>query len=116
MVAAAAALLAYPLARYASTDVMLAVAAGGILSTLNAVLGFFAIEYGFDKSYTTFLKAVVGGMGIRLLLMLGAMLVLILVARMDTAALTVSMLGFYLVYLVLEILWIQNRVMVKNRN
>ncbi|MBP1678510.1 MAG: hypothetical protein H6Q29_421 [Bacteroidetes bacterium] len=112
----AATLLAYPLLRYASPAVTVGVVAGAAMSTLNVLLGFIAIEYAFGKSYTTFLKVVIGGMGVRMLGMLGMMLVLILVFRVQALPLTLSMLVFYLVYLVLEILFIQTKVVVKSQD
>jgi len=112
----AATLLAYPLLRYASPAVTVGVVAGAAMSTLNVLLGFIAIEYAFGKSYTTFLKVVIGGMGVRMLGMLGMMLVLILVFRVQALPLTLSMLAFYLVYLVLEILFIQTKVVVKSQD
>jgi hypothetical protein len=86
-----------------------------VLSTCNALFGFMMIEYGFGKSYTTFLKAVVGGMGLRMAFMLGSLLVLILVCRMHAVALTVSVVLFTSVYLVLEIIYLQRKVDVKNQ-
>jgi hypothetical protein len=112
----AGAVLAYPLVRYASPGVVVAVVAGAVMSTLNALLGYVSIEYAFGKSYTTFLKVVIGGMGLRMLAMLGIMLVLILSLHMQPLPLTLSMLGFYLVYLVLEVLFIQTKVMVKGQD
>jgi hypothetical protein len=109
------ALAAYPLSRYGSPEVITAAAIGALLSTVNVLLGFFAIEYAIDKSYTVFLKAVLGGMGIRMLLLLGAMLVLILVFHLHAVAFTVSLLGLYLIYLILEILFIQKKVLLRNQ-
>lgn len=109
-----AAVLAYPLIRFASPGVVVAAASGAAMSTLNAILGYVAIEYAFGRSYTTFLKVVIGGMGVRMLAMFGIMLVLILVVRVQPLPLTLTMLGFYLVYLVLEILFIQTKVAVKS--
>jgi len=112
----AAAVLAYPLVRYASPAVAVAVVAGAVISTLNALLGYCSIEYAFGKSYTTFLKVVIGGMGVRMLGMLGIMLVLILAFHVQPLPLTLSMLGFYMVYLVLEVLFIQTKVLVKGQD
>lgn len=111
----ACALAAYPLIRFGTSDVILAAALGALLSTVNVLLGFLAIEYAFNKSYTVFLKAVFGGMGVRMLLLLGAMLLLILVFRVHTLALMVSLLGFYAIYLVLEVLFIQRKVLLRNQ-
>jgi hypothetical protein len=108
---AAALVLAYPLAHYASWDVILGVMLGAFLSTFNVLLGFAAIEYAFDRSYSVFLRTVLGGMGLRLILMLGMMMGLILMFHVHVVALTISLLGFYLVYLVLEVLFIQRKML-----
>jgi hypothetical protein len=111
----AALLGAYPLLRYAPAEIQLAVSVGAVMSTVNVLLGFLAIEYSFDKSYTTFLKAVLGGMGVRMALLLGVLLVLIRFGGLHAVALTVSLLGFYAVFLVLEVLFIQKKVLIKNQ-
>ncbi len=102
---------AWLLAIYGSEEMLIAAAAGALLSTLNVLAGFLTIEYAFEKSYTTFLKSVLGGMGIRMALMIGALLVLIRFVQLHAVALTLSVLGFYLVYLVLEILFLQRRML-----
>ena len=109
------ALAAYPLSRFGSSEVIVAAAIGALLSTVNVIFGFLAIEYAFDKSASVFLKAVLGGMGIRMLFLLGAMLVLILVFQVHAVALTISLLGFYSIYLILELLFIQKKVMLRNQ-
>jgi hypothetical protein len=111
----ACALAAYPLSRYGSPEVITAAIVGALLSTVNVLLGFLAIEYAFDKSYSVFLKAVLGGMGLRMVLLLGILIVLILVFHLHTVALTISLLSLYLIYLVLEILFIQKKVLLRNQ-
>ena len=107
---------AYPLVRYASPEILIAASVGALLSTVNVLVGFLAIEYSFNKSYTTFLKTVLGGMGVRMGLMLITLLLLIKVVGLHTVALTVSLLGFYLIFLILEILFIQKKVVIKNQS
>jgi hypothetical protein len=114
--AAAAAIGGYPLARYAPEDVILGVVLGAGLSTLNVFLGYLAIELSFGKSYTVFLRTVLGGMGIRLVFMLALLAALITVFQVQAAALTISLLGFYVVFLLLEVLFIQRKVTAKNAN
>ena len=114
VLAATGVALAYPLATYGSAEIAFAVIIGALLSTVNVLLGFLAVEYSFEKSYTTFLKAVLGGMGLRMLFLLGVMLVLILRFHVQAVALTVSILAFYLIFLVMEILFIQKKMAVKN--
>lgn len=110
-----AAIAAYPLVRFCSGEVILAAAVGAFLSTVNVLLGYVAIEYSFGKSYSTFLKMVLGGMGVRMAVLLAALVILIKLFDLHAVALTVSMLTFYLIYLVLEILFIQRKIVAKNQ-
>jgi hypothetical protein len=107
---------AYPMVRYGSPEILIAASTGALLSTINVFVGFLAIEYSFNRSYTTFLKTVLGGMGVRMALMLVALLVLIKAVGLHAVALTVSLLGFYVVFLVLEVLFIQKKVITKNQS
>ncbi|MEW6509683.1 MAG: hypothetical protein AB1428_01850 [Bacteroidota bacterium] len=115
VLAGSAALIAFPLVQYGTPEIVWAVAAGALLSTVNVLLGYVAIEYSFEKSYTTFVKAVLGGMGLRMAAMLAALTALIVFGGMHAVALTVSVMGFYAVYLVMEIVFIQRKVSLKNR-
>lgn len=112
---AAVVVLAYPLYRLGSGDAVVAVVVGALLSTANVLAGFLMIELTFEKSYSSFLKAVLGGMGIRMSVLLGLMALGIAVLHLDAMWFSVSLLGFYLLYLVLEILYLQKKVDVKNR-
>ena len=47
--------------------------------------------------------------------MLGALLVLIMVVQLHALALMISLLGFYVVYLILEVLFLQRRVLEKGQ-
>jgi hypothetical protein len=111
----AALLLALPMALFATGEILTAVAAGAALSTVNVMLGYAAIRYSFEKSHTTFLKAVLGGMGLRLLFMLGAFIALVVGLGLQAIAFTVSLLVFYAVFMVLEIVFIQRQMTVRNR-
>ena len=90
-------------------EVSRAVVAGAILSTLNVLAGYLAIEVSFEKSHTTFLKAVLGGMGIRVGVMLVLIVAFVRLGGFHATALVVSVLGFYVVYLVLELFYIQRK-------
>ena len=111
-----AAAAAYPVARYGTGDMAIAAAVGALLSTVNALAGYLTIEYSFERSHTTFLKAVLGGMGVRMVLMLGALLFSIKVVGLDAVALCVSLLSFYVVYLAMEILFLQKRATSRSQN
>ena len=103
-------LAAYPLAKFGSEDIVVASVIGALLSTVNVLLGYIAIEYSLDKSYTTFIKTVIGGMGLRIVGLVGILLILVKLFGLHMLALTISLLGFYVVYLVLEVLFIQKRI------
>jgi len=111
----AGAILAWPLAVYATAEIRAAVAAGAAVAGANVLLGYLAIRYAFGRSYTTFLKAVLGGMGIRLLFMLGVFTLLLVDFGMHAVALTCSLLGFYAVFMILEIVFLQRQMAARNR-
>jgi len=108
-------LLAYPLAVWGTGETLKAVVAGALLSTANVLAGYAAIEYSFNKSYTTFVKAVIGGMGLRMVVMLGALAALIMLGGLHPVALTSSLMGFYAIFLIMEILYIQKKASFKNQ-
>jgi hypothetical protein len=111
--AGAAVLAAYPLSEFATRPVTTGVVAGASMSLLNLLLGYAAIEYSFDKSHTTFLKYVLGGMVARLMLMWGVLLVLVWFYNVHAASLMLTLLFFYVLNLVLEIAYLQKRVQSK---
>ena len=113
-VVGSAALAYYPLSAFATPDVIDGVIAGGIVGFLNLMLGYAAIEFGFDKSNTTFLKIVLGGMVVRLLLMWGALAVMLKYYDFHEASLIFALLFMYIMALVLEIYYLQKKVAVKS--
>ena len=86
------------------------VVVGAVLSTANALAGFLAFEYTLERSYTAMLKAVLGGMAVRLVFMLGMLVLLIKVVGLNAVPLVASLLSYYVIYLVLEVQYIQERV------
>ncbi|MBI2619376.1 MAG: hypothetical protein HYW57_04790 [Ignavibacteriales bacterium] len=90
------------------------VLAGAMVSIVNFLLGFASVEYAFEKSHTTFLKIVLGGMVGRLLAMTGVVLVLIKVYGYDALALMLSLVGYYIVNLAFEIMFLQKKVTLKS--
>jgi len=108
---AGAAVLAYfPISQFATAEVLRGIVAGGTMSFVNLLLGYAAIELSYNRSHTTFLKYVLGGMVFRLMLMWGVLLLLIGYFHMHSAALMLSLLFFYIMNLVLEIFYLQKRV------
>lgn len=103
----------YPLAVYSNTEIIIAVAVGAMLSTANIIAGYLSIEYAFNKSMTQFLKTILGGLGIRLFLLLLAMLFAIQVLKLHLLAFTISLFIYYVIFLVLEIFYIDKKVRAK---
>jgi hypothetical protein len=106
---AVAVLACYPLSRFASQEIINSVIAGIVLSVVNVTMGYAAIEYSFNKSYTIFIQVVLGGVGIRLFFMVGMLLLLIGVFKLHSIALVSSLFGMYSIFLVLEVLYIHNK-------
>jgi hypothetical protein len=111
--AGAAVLTYYPISEFATAEVLRSIVAGGVISLINLLLGYAAIEMSFNRSQTTFLKYVLGGMVGRLLLMWGVVLLLLWVYRFQSASLMLSLLFFYVMNLVLEIFYLQKRISAK---
>lgn len=104
----------YPMITRFSRETNIAVVTGTMLSAVNIFLGYAAIEYSIGRSYTTFLKVVMGGMGIRMVVLLGSFLICLKIVGMPVIPLSAAMMSFYGVFLVLEILYIQTRFHTKN--
>lgn len=106
----------YPLLKFGTNEIIEAVIIGAILTTVNVLLGYAAIEYSLGKSTTTFFKFVIGGMGIRLFLMAVILVLLIKVFQLHVGALISSMGIFYVVFLTLEVFYIQKKINSKQQS
>jgi hypothetical protein len=109
-------LAVYPLSRFAGQEIIGGVIAGIVLSVINVMIGYVAIEYSFNKTYTLFIQVVLGGVGIRLFFMVGMLLLLIGVFKFHSIALVGSLFGMYTIFLVLEVLYIHNKWQHKIQN
>ncbi len=107
---------AYPVLKLGSIGTVRAAACGAFLMTANVLAGYAAVNYSIGKSTTTFMKYVLGGMGIRMLVLVVIMLILIERFEVDAGALVASMGIFYVVYVTLEIIFIQQKVNAKQQN
>ncbi|MEO5931423.1 MAG: hypothetical protein ABIR47_15930 [Candidatus Kapaibacterium sp.] len=114
ILAVLAAVLAYPLYAWCTAPVMNAIVASAIIAFVNALLGLFALEYAIDKPNNTFMIAVFGGMGLRMGLILVTITIL-LVTGAHPLALSLSLMGFYVVYLVAEIIYITRELTRRSR-
>lgn len=99
-----------PLFLFTGREIRWSVVVGGILAFTNLVLGYAAIEYSFEKPTHTFLKTMLIGTGIRLAMLMTAVVVLTKVFQFHVLALMMSLLVFYAINLALEIYFLDQRV------
>lgn len=100
----------YPLAVYANREMIYGIIAGCAVSVVNVLAGYLSIEYAFDRSNTAFLRIILGGMGIRLLVVAAAIVLLLKVFHRDIYGLVFSFFFFYIVFAVLEILFLNRKI------
>ncbi len=100
------------LSLYGSAETLRAAIGAAVLSFVNVLLGYGSIELSVNKSSITFLKIVLGGIGARLFLMAGLVLVMIRYFGFQPLSLTVSLLFFYVLNLGLEIYFLETKASV----
>ena len=105
----------YPLVKYFPPEVMESFFAAGLLSFVNIVIGYLAVEYSFPKSNTMFLKVILGSMLARLIGMGAAVVLLVEVLHFPALALMLSLLLFYGMNLALEVYFLQKKVALRHQ-
>jgi hypothetical protein len=106
-------LAVYPMSVYATGPIVESFLASGLMSLAHLLLGYAFIELGFEKSNTSFLKIVLGGSVVRLLLLVGGVFLLVRVYGFHSLWLMLSLLLFYSLNLALEIYLLQKKVSLK---
>ena len=99
-----------PLMLTSNPEVVRSVVASGVASLFHILVGYALIEIGFDKPNTTFLKIILGGTLVRMILLVGVVFVLIRFYQYHTMSLMISFLMYYVLNLILEIHLLQKRV------
>jgi hypothetical protein len=108
-----AGLVVLPMALLADHEVVRSVVASGAASLIHLLVGYTLIEVGFDKPNTTFLKIILGGTLLRMIVLVGIVFVLIRFYQFHTMSLMISFLMYYVLNLVLEIYILQKKVALK---
>ncbi len=98
---------------YGSREALEATSAAGIISIAYLLVGYFSIEYSFDKDNITFLKFVLGGIGIRMFVTAAIVFLLIRYLSVQAFSLVVSLLYFYILNLGLEIYFLETKVRIR---
>ena len=86
-----------------------AAASGALLAALNSVCAYFLALWSAGRSTSTFFTAVLGGMVARMLVLLAAVLAGVLLAGLPKVPFTVSLLSYFVAFLVLELTVLSRR-------
>lgn len=100
--AAGAAALGLLRARF-EPEVLQGAAVGGTLAVAGAIAGLFLSAWGFDKRQTRFFAALVFGILGRLVVYGATLIYVALGTSINLIATVVAMLGFHVVFMILEI-------------
>jgi hypothetical protein len=111
--AAVTVVMVFVLSKVSAPEGVESAVAGALVSLANFLLGFFAIEYSYERSHTTFLKVVLGGMVARLFAMTATVVVLIKAFEYDALTLMLTLLGYYAMNLAFEVVFLQKKVTLK---
>ncbi len=83
---------------------------GYLVSLINILFSFFSIKWAFNKANRTFLSVMLGGMGIRIVILFAALFYVRSLPEVHLIAFTMSLIGFYLTLQFFEIKYIQNEL------
>lgn len=83
---------------------------GYLVSLVNILFAFFSIKWAFKKSTKTFFAVVLGGMGIRFIVIILALFFVWKVAQVPLLGFIISLVGFYLTLQFFEVRYIQKEL------
>jgi hypothetical protein len=95
---------------------LMAALIGCAISTANIIAGAASIVWSFDKPQPVFLKAILGGMAVRMMAIFTALILIVKLTDLLIYPLVGSMFGFYLVFQVLELRFVVNRGQVQKES
>lgn len=110
---AAAILGGYPLYVYWGVDMVRAAAVGFGIGALNALAGGLSAIWSFDRPQPVFLKALLGGMVVRMLVVCVGLVLLIKFTALSVYGLVFSLFLSYLLFQILEIRFFVKRAAVR---
>lgn len=95
--------IGYPVYAWGSQDMLIASMVSCIICSVNALTGGGIALWAKGKDQSIFLKAVFGGMGIRLFIILILFFSALKLAKLHAFSLTLSLFLFYILFQILEI-------------
>ncbi|MFA6515470.1 MAG: hypothetical protein WCT42_04410 [Candidatus Paceibacterota bacterium] len=100
----------YPLMKYGTEQIVNGVIAGVVLSLVNVLIGYVVIQFSLNKSYTTFIQIVLGGIVLRLFVMVGLLLICVGLLKLHSISVVGSLFVMYIIFLTMEVLYIHKKV------
>lgn len=104
-----------PIAIWGSHELIKASIASGLIALGNVVVGCYLLEYAIDKSNQVFLISVFGGMFARMLVIL-VLFAILQRSGYDATTLALSLMGFYVAFLIAEIVYVLRELNKRNAN
>ncbi len=102
-------LMALPLYFLADPKMIWGVISGCVVSAICFTVGFYAVCQTLEASFNTLMLAVFGGMLIRLLFIGAIFLLIVSVTSLHVFSFLASLLGFYALYMVIELYFVKTR-------
>jgi len=93
----------YPMYAYGGEAMLQAGGVGAAICAINVLLGCAVSLWAFEKSQAIFFQAILGGMGIRLMVIGAFFFMLVRFSEIHVLGLTLSLFLFYVVFQFLEI-------------
>jgi hypothetical protein len=103
-------LIAVPLYYLATPVIVWGVLVGCLLSAICFTAGFYAICHSFQRSFRVLMITLFGGMLARLVLIGTIFILLVNLTSLHVTSFLVSLLGFYVVYLVIELHFVHSKL------
>jgi hypothetical protein len=94
--------LLWPLAGALGPGGWSAAAWGAILAVLNTLAAYWLVRWSEDRPTVWFFRAILGGMLVRMTLLLAAVILALRVAGLPATPFVVSLLGHFMAFLALE--------------
>jgi hypothetical protein len=103
-------LIAIPLYFWAEPVIVWGVLIGCLLAAICFTAGFYAVCRSFQRSFRVLMITVFGGMLARLVLIGAIFILLVNLTSLHVTSFLLSLLGFYVVYLVIELYFVNNKL------
>jgi hypothetical protein len=91
---------------FISETFFVSVLTGTALSVFNFLLGILAVKIGLKSSRSIFLKAILGGMVLRMFLLLAMVFISLKFLNINENSFIFSILFFYILFLIIEIIYL----------